>query len=90
LIDRAEIDAGGLNTPAEVIARIARMPMLAWKAQDVAAHAAGKDEGRSLAQVYGLQSQSHAATGESGELSRASPTQVRSLTRNQSAFDRLL
>ena len=46
LIDRGEIDAGGLDAPAEVIARIARMPMLAWKAQNVAAHAAGKDEGR--------------------------------------------
>jgi hypothetical protein len=38
LIDKGEIDASGLDAPAEVVERIARMPMLAWKAQNVAAH----------------------------------------------------
>jgi len=33
LIDRDEIAASGLDAPPEVIARIARMPMLAWKAR---------------------------------------------------------
>ena len=42
LIDKGEIDPSGLDAPAEVIARIANMPMLAWKAQNVAAHVAGK------------------------------------------------
>ena len=42
LIDKGEIDPSGLDAPAEVIARIGRMPMLAWKAQNVAAHVAGK------------------------------------------------
>jgi predicted nucleotidyltransferase component of viral defense system len=42
LIDRGEIDPSGLDAPPEVIERIARMPMLAWKAQNVAAHVAGK------------------------------------------------
>lgn len=42
LIDRGEIDPSGLDAPPEVIARIARMPMLAWKAQNVAAHAKGR------------------------------------------------
>ena len=41
LIDKGEIDPSGLDAPAEVIGRIARMPMLAWKAQNVAAHVAG-------------------------------------------------
>lgn len=40
LIDHGEIDASGIDAPPEVIARIARMPMLAWKAQNVAAHVA--------------------------------------------------
>jgi predicted nucleotidyltransferase component of viral defense system len=44
VIERGEIDASGLDAPPEVIARIARMPMLAWKAQNVTAHVAG--EGR--------------------------------------------
>lgn len=39
LIDRGEIDPSGLDAPAQVIERIARMPMLAWKAQNVAAYA---------------------------------------------------
>ena len=42
LIDHGEIDASGIDAPPEVIARIARMPMLAWKAQNVAAHVAAK------------------------------------------------
>jgi hypothetical protein len=42
LIDRGEIDPSGLDAPTEVIERIGRMPMLAWKAQNVAAHVAGK------------------------------------------------
>jgi len=42
LIDKGEIDSSGLDAPEDVIARIARMPMLAWKAQNVAAHVAGK------------------------------------------------
>lgn len=42
LIDRGEIDPSGLDAPPEVIARIGRMPMLAWKAQNVAAHVAKK------------------------------------------------
>lgn len=42
LIDRGVIDPSGLDAPPEVIARIARMPMLAWKAQNVAAHRAGR------------------------------------------------
>jgi predicted nucleotidyltransferase component of viral defense system len=42
LIDKGEIDPSGLDAPADVISRIARMPMLAWKAQNVAAHVAGK------------------------------------------------
>jgi predicted nucleotidyltransferase component of viral defense system len=45
LIDRGEIDPGGLDAPAEVIARIGRMPMLAWKAQNVAAHLARRASG---------------------------------------------
>jgi predicted nucleotidyltransferase component of viral defense system len=40
LIDKGEIDPSGLDAPAEVIGRISRMPMLAWKAQNVAAHVA--------------------------------------------------
>lgn len=42
VIDRGEIDATGLDTPPEVIARISRMPMLAWKAQNVRAYVAGQ------------------------------------------------
>jgi hypothetical protein len=42
LIDKGEIDPSGLDAPAEVVERIARMPMLAWKAQNVSAHAAAK------------------------------------------------
>jgi predicted nucleotidyltransferase component of viral defense system len=42
LIDKGEIDPSGLDASADMIARIARMPMLAWKAQNVAAHVAGK------------------------------------------------
>lgn len=42
LIDRGEIDPSGLDAPPEVLARIARMPMLAWKAQNVAAHVAAE------------------------------------------------
>ena len=38
LLDRGEIDASGLDAPEAVQARIARMPMLAWKAQHVRAH----------------------------------------------------
>ena len=42
LIERGESDVGGLDAPAEVVERVARMPMLAWKAQNVAAHVAGR------------------------------------------------
>ena len=38
LLDHGEIDPSGLNAPEAVRARIARMPMLAWKAQNVRAH----------------------------------------------------
>ncbi len=38
LLDRGEIDPSDLDAPEEVWARIARMPMLAWKAQNVRAH----------------------------------------------------
>jgi hypothetical protein len=38
LLDRGNIDPSGLNAPEAVQARIARMPMLAWKAQNVRAH----------------------------------------------------
>ena len=37
-LDRGNIDLSGLNAPEAVRARIARMPMLAWKAQNVRAH----------------------------------------------------
>ncbi|HZZ33437.1 MAG TPA: nucleotidyl transferase AbiEii/AbiGii toxin family protein [Phenylobacterium sp.] len=43
LLDRGEIDPSGLDAPEEVRARIARMPMLAWKAQHVVAHKNAKD-----------------------------------------------
>ena len=38
LLDHGEIDPSGLTAPEPVRARIARMPMLAWKAQNVRAH----------------------------------------------------
>ncbi len=38
LLDHGEIDPSGLIAPEPVRARIARMPMLAWKAQNVRAH----------------------------------------------------
>jgi hypothetical protein len=38
LLDDGEIDPSGLDAPEAVRARIARMPMLAWKAQHVRAH----------------------------------------------------
>ena len=38
LLDHGEIDTSGLDAPEAVKARIARMPMLAWKAQHVRAH----------------------------------------------------
>jgi predicted nucleotidyltransferase component of viral defense system len=41
LLDHGEIDASGLDAPEAVKARIARMPMLAWKAQHVRAHRGG-------------------------------------------------
>lgn len=45
LIEGGEIDPSGLDAPPDVIERIARMPMLAWKAQNVAAHVAGRGKG---------------------------------------------
>jgi predicted nucleotidyltransferase component of viral defense system len=41
LLDGGVIDPSGLDAPDEVKARIARMPMLAWKAQNIRAHRAG-------------------------------------------------
>ena len=41
VIDRGEIDPSGLAAPADVQARIAAMPMLAWKAHNVRAHRLG-------------------------------------------------
>jgi predicted nucleotidyltransferase component of viral defense system len=38
LLDHGEIDVSGLDAPDAVKARIARMPMLTWKAQHVRAH----------------------------------------------------
>ncbi|MGC1304708.1 MAG: nucleotidyl transferase AbiEii/AbiGii toxin family protein [Caulobacteraceae bacterium] len=40
LLDDGVIDVSGLDAPEAVRARIARMPMLAWKAQNVRAHRA--------------------------------------------------
>jgi predicted nucleotidyltransferase component of viral defense system len=40
LLDAGEINVSGIEAPAEVRARIANMPMLAWKAQNVRAHRA--------------------------------------------------
>jgi len=37
-LDHSEIDPSGLDAPEAVRVRIARMPMLAWKAQNVRAH----------------------------------------------------
>lgn len=44
LIERGEIDTSGIDAPPEVIARISRMPMLAWKAQNIAAHVASRGQ----------------------------------------------
>ena len=38
ILDRGEIDRGGLDVAPEVQVRIAAMPMLAWKCQNVRAH----------------------------------------------------
>ncbi|WP_426032794.1 nucleotidyl transferase AbiEii/AbiGii toxin family protein [Caulobacter sp. DWP3-1-3b2] len=38
ILDRGEIDPGGLDVAPEVQVRIAAMPMLAWKCQNVRAH----------------------------------------------------
>ena len=38
ILDRGEIDPGGLDVTREVQVRIAAMPMLAWKCQNVRAH----------------------------------------------------
>lgn len=38
ILDRGEIDSGGLDVAREVQVRIAAMPMLAWKCQNVRAH----------------------------------------------------
>ncbi|MFD3266391.1 nucleotidyl transferase AbiEii/AbiGii toxin family protein [Phenylobacterium ferrooxidans] len=38
ILDRGEIDPGGLDVAREVQVRIAAMPMLAWKCQNVRAH----------------------------------------------------
>ena len=38
VLDRGEIDANRLDAPPEVQARIAAMPMLAWKCQNVRSH----------------------------------------------------
>jgi predicted nucleotidyltransferase component of viral defense system len=43
LLDRGEVDPDGLDAPEEVRARIAQMPMLAWKAQHVLAHKTAQD-----------------------------------------------
>ena len=37
-LDRGEIDPGGLDVAPEIQARIAAMPKLAWKRQNVRAH----------------------------------------------------
>jgi hypothetical protein len=38
VLDRGEIDASGLDVAPDIQARIAAMPMLAWKCQNVRAH----------------------------------------------------
>ena len=38
ILDRGEIDPGGLDVAPDIQARIATMPMLAWKCQNVRAH----------------------------------------------------
>lgn len=40
VLDRGEIDPAGLSVSGDIQARIAAMPMLAWKAQNVRAHRA--------------------------------------------------
>jgi hypothetical protein len=42
LLDHGEIETGQLDAPEPVNERIARMPMLAWKAQNVRTHRAGR------------------------------------------------
>jgi hypothetical protein len=41
VLDRGEIDPSGLGGAPEIQARIAAMPMLAWKCQNVRAHRGG-------------------------------------------------
>jgi hypothetical protein len=41
VLDRGEIDASGLAVDPDIQARIAAMPMLQWKAQNVRLHKRG-------------------------------------------------
>lgn len=43
VLDRGEVDAGLLDAPLEVRARIAAMPWLAWKCRNVLRHGRGRD-----------------------------------------------